>query len=125
MNHADLNARAAKLAEWRQMTWPNNAAGKWILDDIAMVQAAPPDYCSSLDLIRRDLLPLASTSYQHERIVTRILRACQWPEVPLWAILSAPSPLILWAIVGTLDQTYTEGWEAICEVLEEKHESSR
>ena len=109
----DLNSRAARLAGW---TFKDYDGAQWwrreMPDGVEAVDSCP-DYSSSLDLIRRDLLPLVSAdAWFHviDRILLllatndpRILDSAWFRYVEAKALITAPTEVILRAVLEVLE----------------------
>jgi hypothetical protein len=103
-DHADLNARAAKLAGWKHRDY---YAFPWFNTSAVRYQRRCPDYCSSLDLIRRDLLSLvekAGAMFDLENRLEDVWATPQSGDYPRMVFaLTADPAIVVTAILEVLN----------------------
>lgn len=115
LSNSEVNARLAELAGWRQVavTYLGKPIGDWV-DSSRVSRWGVPDYCASLDLLRRDVLPLL-TEDQWESLDTTLEK--QWEGV----LASVPHPNCSWAQYILTIQTETIARAALAALEGESH----
>lgn len=113
LTNAEINARLARLAGWKK-TADNYWIEPYTPEPRSRVWRSPPDYCSSLDLLRRDVLAMVRKDGVERRMVLAAEQAIKeqhhftaddWDrdDHQAFLILTAPAETIARAALAALE----------------------